>query len=250
MRRFSIAATAGEALSLWLGPLRASAGALERRFEFTSRGDRVGGWLWLPERDSTEGRWLLGVHELGGAARELAEIARHFTQAGRGFAAIDLPLHGERASAKLSLRAIAAGSSEALDAPAANLALWLGLASQAVLDLARATDALAAVTSGAAPLRVASLGIGLGAGIAAIHMALDTRVEAALWVGSRDAGPEETRAAGWSAQIAPRPLLQLPAQQGAELSALRSAAGEVARLLADTQGASGASRAGLVSSAC
>jgi dienelactone hydrolase len=229
VRELTITAATGEPLSAWLGPERARGAATERRFELTSRGDRVGGRLWQP-LGAARAPWLLGIHDLGSAAGDpaLAEIALHFARSGRAFAAIDLPLHGERTNAKLSRRAIAAGSGAAPETAIANLALWEGLVRQAVHDLARALDALAAAAPALAPARVASLGIGLGADIAAKHAALDLRVERAIWLGAR-----RTRPDGWATLHSPRPLLQVAAAPRGELAGLRAAANEVERFLAD-----------------
>jgi hypothetical protein len=232
VRELSIAA-ASEPLSTWLGPARTSGGALARRFELTSRGDRVGGWLWRPVK--APAFWLAAAHDLGASAGDpaLATAALALAQAGLGVAAIDLPLHGERGNAKLSRRAIAAGSGATPEASDADRALWLALAQQAASDLARTLEALAEAEPRALP--VASLGIGRGAGVAALHAALDARVRAAVSVGARESGPAETRAEAWLARFAPRPLLRIPADPGSELAALAAAAAEVARFLADTQ---------------
>lgn len=237
MRDPSITAATGEPLSAWLGPERVLGSATERRFELTSRGDRVGARLWQPVGRSAAAPLLLAVHDLGSSAGHpaLAEFALHFARSGRALAAIDLPLHGERANAKLSRRAIAVGTGEAGEPAAADLALFEGLVHQAVCDLARSLDALAGTLPALASARVASLGIGFGAGIAAVHAALDSRIARAVWIGARAAGPSATRAAGFSARLAPRLLLQVPAAPGAELAGLRAAASEVERFLADEQ---------------
>lgn len=236
MPELSIAAPADEPLAPWLSPARSAAGVGTRSFELSSRGDRVCGRLWLPDAAASRAPWWLAVHDLGRRASdpELEQTARDFARAGRALAAIDLPLHGERANAKLSRRAIAAASSGEAATPSERT-LWLDLARQAVLDLARTIDALLAEEPALDRSRIASLGFGLASGIALSHAALDTRVRAAVIVGAREVGLPELRPERCAARFSPRPLLRVSAAPGEEHAALRAAQLEVARFLADTE---------------
>ncbi len=150
---------------------------------------------------------------------------------GLAIAAIDLPLHGERTSAKLTRRALAAARSGERASPE-DRALWCELVVQGVRDLARALDALATRPE-LDIARTAYVGLGLGARLGALYVSLDPRVRAAVLAGGADEGPEEIRPGRFVGRITPRPLLFVsPAgssgRAGAE--ALHSAAREPKRV--------------------
>lgn len=75
------------------------------RFEVVSRGDVVPGLLWRGASASAA-PLVLVVPALGAAkdAPEIAALARACATEGWSAAALDLPLHGERSSPKLSAR--------------------------------------------------------------------------------------------------------------------------------------------------
>ena len=96
----------GEPLDPWLGdesPATDLAGARQQRFELTSRGDRVPGRLLLPASGGAPHPLVLLQHGLGGSkeAPYVLAAAGPWVRAGAAVAAIDFPLHGERASAKV-----------------------------------------------------------------------------------------------------------------------------------------------------
>jgi hypothetical protein len=119
-------------------------------------------------------------------------------------ASIDFPLHGERASAKLSERLLA---SLAPGAPEGGAALWLAFGAQAVVDLGRALDAVAThpeVDVG----RAVYAGFSLGTLLGAPFCAGEPRVRAAaLAIGGGGLGPPALDPARHIAGFAPRPVL-------------------------------------------
>ena len=76
------------------------------RFEFSSRGDRVPGRLLLPPGSDGPFPLVLLQHGAGGSkdAPYLDATAGPWGRGGVAVASIDFPLHGQRASAKLSER--------------------------------------------------------------------------------------------------------------------------------------------------
>ena len=146
-------------------------------------------------------------------------------------ASIDFPLHGERASAKLSELLISglAGRGRVL-APDA-LALWGEFARQSVADLSGALDALTtldAIDSG----RLAYAGFSMGAFLGALFCSSDPRPRAAaLALGGAGLGPPDLDPAAHVGRFAPRPLLLVNATRDERVSraaaeALHAAAGE------------------------
>jgi hypothetical protein len=112
------------------------------RFEVVSRGDHVPGRLWLGP--SAKPRPLVLVAPALGAGKDAHEVgALCRALVGEGFvaAAIDLPLQGERASAKLSARLAACAAHAARSG--GDALLWEEFLRQASLDLAAARAALA-----------------------------------------------------------------------------------------------------------
>jgi dienelactone hydrolase len=109
------------------------------RFEVVSRGDVVPGLLWRGAGASAAPLVLI-VPALGAAkdAPEVAALARACAAEGWCAAALDLPLHGERASAKLSARIAKPPQGEA------DRLLREEFLRQSALDLGAARAALAA----------------------------------------------------------------------------------------------------------
>jgi alpha-beta hydrolase superfamily lysophospholipase len=201
MASLSIDARAGEPLAAWFSAERRSAGVREQRFECASGGDLVTGRYWLP--DAAASALVIALHALGRDKHDpaVAGAAAEWASAGFATAAIDLPLHGERHNAKLSLRAIEAGKRDGDDA---DRALWDGLVAQAVRDLARALDALA--TRGALP-QIVCVAFGDSAAIALGFASLDARVTQAAAIGAPralalDLGAREARPLAWLARPA------------------------------------------------
>jgi dienelactone hydrolase len=219
-------------LDLWLGaadPLGTLPDLRHQRLEYTSRGDRVPGRLLLPPVGEGPFPLVLLQHGAGGSkhAPYLDAAAGPWVRAGAAVASIDFPLHGERASAKLTadlLRGLA-GSAPAVDG------LRLGLVRQAVLDLVRAVDALASQPFIAAD-RITYAGFSMGAILGAIFLGIDARPRAAaLALGGGGAGPPEVDPARFIGRFAPRPLLFVNAERDeviprAATEALFAAAGE------------------------
>jgi dienelactone hydrolase len=164
-------------------PLRAQG------FEFVSRGDFVPGVLYRPEAPGSERSesglpLLLLIHDRGRSmgATELA-CAAPWVGEGLAVAAIDLPLHGLRASPKLTARLIAGldtlAAGNALD-PETH-ALVEEFSRQSTSDLVRCLDALCRLPE-IDESRVGVLGFRAGGGLASYLLAHDPRVRAAVFV--------------------------------------------------------------------
>jgi fermentation-respiration switch protein FrsA (DUF1100 family) len=182
------------------------------RFEYASRGDRVPGRLLLPAGARGRLPLVLLQHGSGGAkdAPYLDAAAGPWVRGGAAVASIDFPLHGERASAKLTEHALAAlaGRSRNEDD-----ALWTELVRQAVHDLRRALDALA-LHPAIDAARVAYAAFSLGTILGTPFVAVDPRPRAAaLAIGGGGFGPAAVDPVRHVARIAPRPVLFVNAQR-------------------------------------
>lgn len=207
-----------------------------RRFEFSSRGDRVPGRLILPKGAGPH-PLLLFQHGAGGSKESVyLEAAAPWVRSGLAVATIDLPLHGERSSAKLTERlltdvrgGIAHPEADAL--PQASQTLWIEFARQSVADLKHCLDAMASVPELDTD-RMAYAAFSLGSMLGAIFCALDPRPKAAaLALGGAGFGPPEVDPAGYIGALAPRPLLLINATRDELISkhaadALEAAAAE------------------------
>lgn len=207
-----------EPLDVYTAPCPAPSGVhgvVASRFEYSSRGDRVPGRLLLPESSAGRCPLVLLQHGAGGSkdAPYLDAAAGPWVRGGAAVASIDFPLHGERASAKLTERALGylagAGAARAPEAEA----LFVELARQAVLDLHRAVDALERVP-GVDASRLAYVGFSMGAILGAAFCASDRRVAAAvLAIGGGGFGPREIDPVHHVGRIAPRPVLFVNAER-------------------------------------
>ncbi len=187
------------------------------RFEYSSRGDRVGGRLWLPRGEGTEHPLVLLAHGANGSSESpyLEGIGGPWVTRGAAVASIDFPLHGARGDQKLAAE-LAAGLSVAQGG--ARRDLVVEFARQAVIDLERALDALAAI-DGIDAGRIAYAGVSLGAMIGAAFCALDPRPRAAaLALGGAGLAPEGIDPGDYIARFAPRPLLLVNAERDATVS--------------------------------
>ena len=175
-----------EALSLQLTPSEgagAFAGARCLRFEFTSRGDRVPGRLYLPGSSAPGSQklpWVLLQHGLAGSMQsDYLEVAARWIAEGAGVAMIDLPLHGERSSPKLSERLFETAILPDDRIDTESRTLLHEFARQSVIDLRRACDAIATVPE-LDPERFAFAGFSLGAILGVAFCAQDPRPRAAV----------------------------------------------------------------------
>jgi dienelactone hydrolase len=185
--------------------IAAHPGLRTHELEFASRGDRVTGRLILPAQGGGSFPIALVQHALGDSAEGvLAAIGAAWPLSGTAIAAIDFPLHGARADHKL-LGMLADGRASG---PRRG-ALAREFVQQAVIDLERALDALAA-TAWIDAERIAYVGFGLGAQVGSAFCALDPRPAAAALaagVGAELAGgPDPAR---YLDRIAPRPVLRV-----------------------------------------
>ena len=221
-----------EPLGLWrhrAGPPPQVPGLRAERIEFSSRGDRATGRLWLPRRGTGELPVALVQHRAGESATspEIEATAIQLAERGAAVVAIDFPLHGGRGDAKLGQRLARALSGEREAAPDS---LVEEFAKQAVVDLERALDACASLPELDMD-RVAYVGFGLGARLGAVFCSLDARVRAAVlaFPGAGQAA-DGLDALGYVARISPRPLLLVHAGQS------DAAAARAARALFDAAG--------------
>lgn len=177
-------------------------------FEFASRGDRVPGQLLLPPEGDGPFPLLLLQHAATRPADApyLEPTAGRWARGGAAVASIDLPLHGQRASTKLTERLLSgfyAPSNRSEDAEK----LVREFLHQAVVDLCRALDALERSPE-IDGKRVAYAGFRLGTIVGASFCALDPRPQAAAFaIGGSGVGPTEIDPARAVGRFAPRPSL-------------------------------------------
>ena len=178
--------------------------------EFSSRGDRVVGQLVLPEGPGPHPVVLL-AHGLTASRNDgvMDAIGARWVREGAAVAAIDFPLHGDRASTKMTERLLAgrAGALGAGFADTTSEMLWLEFTRQCVLDLRRFIDVLERLDSVDAN-RLAYVGFSLGGIVGAATCGLDPRPRGAA-LAIAGAGPEGSvlDPTAMVAQIAPRPVL-------------------------------------------
>jgi dienelactone hydrolase len=221
-----------EPLGLWLRrvpPPERAPDVRAYRIEYSSRGDRVPGRLWLPRNPGGECP-LVSFQPAGSGEAELSaldEILSGWVARGVAVASIDLPLRGERTDPKLSALVgtpFQPGTLENAEP------LRFELARQAVIDLERALDALCTLDEIDRD-QIAFVGLGLGAMIGAAFCALDPRPRGAALAGAGAGLAEPSIDPGsYLGRFAPRPLLLLNAEDGevprAAAAALARAAGE------------------------
>jgi dienelactone hydrolase len=192
-----------------------------QRFDLVSRGDFVPGVLYRPEAGDSPAPGsnlplLVLVHDKGASmdAVELA-CAAPWVAEGLAVATIDLPLHGRRASPKLSSRLI-----DGIDRLVAGTtldpethALVEEFARQSTSDLIRSLDALCRLPE-IDEQRVGFMGFGAGGGIGGYLLAHDPRVSAAVFVSSTGhAGANELDPTQFIAHASNSSLLMLEADE-------------------------------------
>jgi len=201
-------------------------GAIASRFELTSRGDRVPGRLLLPESRSVPCPLVLA---LGDAGQSLGTSSLDFlaswVRAGIAVATIDLSLHGERASAKFSERLLTAIASDAGSLDENGKALLTEFTRQSIADVTRVLDAMEGLPV-VDDTRVAILGLGNGAALAALAASVDERLSAVVLAANRAVSIPEIDPQRHAGAIAPRPVLILGGAGNAVDRALFDACGE------------------------
>jgi dienelactone hydrolase len=219
-----------EPLGLWqrrVAPPGAAPEVRAYRLEYSSRGDRVAGRLWLPRHHAGECPLvLLQPADDPARAAGLDRIGAAWSERGIAIASIDLPLRGARSDPKLSALV---GTPFAPGSLRDGEALRFELARQAVIDLERALDALCTLDA-IDRERIAFVGLGLGAMLGAAFCALDPRPRGAALVGAgAGLAPAEVDPGSYIGRFAPRPLLLLHARDSAipvrAAEALAAAAG-------------------------
>jgi len=166
-------------------PSGAWEGLTAQRFELVSRGDFVPGVLYLPESaQSTPAPLLLLQHGTSeGMNSEALTLAAAWVEKGLAVATIDLPLHGERSSPKLSERLISGvgqlATGSKLDPETG--ALVEEFARQTTSDLIRTLDALTALPEIDGE-HLGFMGFGVGAVAGSYLLAHDSRPRVAVLV--------------------------------------------------------------------
>jgi dienelactone hydrolase len=200
-----------EPTSLFLREAESPAGSSAVRqldFEFSSRGDRVPGRLLLPADRQRPFPLILAQHGAGGAkdADYMDTACLPWVRGGAAVASIDFPLHGRRASAKLSERIVRLFEARSV-LGGFEAELWIGFVRQGVIDLRRTMDALTELPEIDAG-RIAYAGFSLGTILGVPFCAEDARVKAAaLAIGGGGVGPVASDPVGHVPRIAPRPVL-------------------------------------------
>jgi dienelactone hydrolase len=203
---------AREPLAMWIAPLPPRAdrpGMRSFRFEYSSRGDRVPGLLLLPEDARGPYPLVLLEHGAGGSKdSDYLDAARlPWVRRGVAVASVDLPLHGERASAKLTEILLAGLATVRGSERTHALALWEGFATQALHDLGRALDVLLPHPEIDGD-RVGYAAFSLGSIIGALYCAREPRLRAAaLALGGGGFGPPDLDPVRHIARFGGRPLL-------------------------------------------
>ncbi len=169
-----------------LEPTGAWKGVRTRSFEFVSRGDFVVGRIHLPDPAASGPipLVLLIPDTAESAESESVEFAADWVRQGLAVAILDLPLHGRRASPKLSerlfqgIRTLEQG--ELLDAD--TRALVEEFARQSTSDVIRGIDALTALEDIDAG-RIALVGLGLGGVVCSYVLAHEERPVVCIYAG-------------------------------------------------------------------
>jgi dienelactone hydrolase len=232
----SSGAPSGESLGLVVRPVEAGerlAGLRVRRLEFNSGGDRVPARLVLPPEGDDPHPLVLLQHGRRGSksADYMDHAAGPWARGGAAVLSIDFPLHGERASAKLTEKVLASLGS----ADAAGQALWTDFVRRAVADLGRALDAAARLPELDAE-RTVYASFSMGSIVGGTFLGGDPRPRAAaLALGGGGFGPAAVDPVRHLARFAPRPLLFVNASRDETVprratEALYEAAGEPKRI--------------------
>jgi dienelactone hydrolase len=179
------------------------------RFELTSRGDRVPGRLLLPPQGDGPFPTILLQHGAGGSkqADYIEYTAGPWAERGAAVASIDFPLHGERASAKLSERLVG-GIRHFADGKHPG-GLMHEFFHQAVADLRRTLDALERLPQTDVK-RLGYASFSMGTLVGATFCGVDPRPRAAAFaIGGGGVGPPDIDPARTIAGFSPRPALFL-----------------------------------------
>ncbi len=202
-----------EPLGLWTGPGEPPPLAPELRaelIEFSSRGDRVPGHIWLPRESGGPRPTVLLQHGLNGSRSVdyIGFAAAPWVRAGAAVVTIDFPLHGDRTSPKMRDQLLM-GLGLAGKPTATSRALVIEAVRQAVVDLRRTVDVIEQHPE-LDVSRFAYAGLSLGGIIGTTFCAVDPRPRAAaLALAGGGFGGPGLDPCLVVADIAPRPLLFL-----------------------------------------
>ena len=193
-----------------LSAIRASGAWKETRaqgFEYVSRGDFVVGRLYLPDTATARPAplALLIPDTAESAESDSVEFAADWVRQGFAVAILDLPLHGRRASPKLSEKLFQGIRSLERDelVDAETRALVEEFARQSTSDVIRGLDALTALDE-IDERRIALVGLGLGGVVCGYVLAHDERPVACVFAGGTARYPDPELDAAMSFADAPR----------------------------------------------
>ena len=189
--------------------------------EYSSRGDRVPGHVLLPDRSEGPHPVLILQHGMNGSRiADYMAAASRWVDGGAAVASIDLPLHGDRTSAKMSER-LALSAGKAIDGRGLDRVetmLWTEFARQAVLDLRRLIDAIELIDELDAN-RLVFVGFSLGGILGSVFCGVDARPRAAaIAIAGAGRGGSPLDPLGYIAKVAPRPLLFVNAENDERIS--------------------------------
>jgi dienelactone hydrolase len=194
-----------------------------QRFEIVSRGDFVPGILYLPDpAPQTPLPLLLLQHGTAeGMDSRTLEFAASWVKQGLAVATIDLPLHGERSSPKLSERLISGwgqiANNSVIDSETG--VLVEEFARQTTSDLIRTLDGLVELPAIDGD-RVGFMGSSLGAIVGSYLLAHDPRPRAAVLALTRGGqGPRDLDPATYLAKVSGPSIMIVTTNEGEKGSA-------------------------------
>ncbi|MBW2713390.1 MAG: hypothetical protein JRC77_06530 [Deltaproteobacteria bacterium] len=184
--------------------------------EFTSRGDRVPGRILYPAPDTSSGPCPLVLLQHGAGsskdAPSLDAAAGPWVRAGAAVMSIDLPLHGDRISPKMTEQLLEIVAEPRKDQRGFPSFLWREFVRQSVIDMRNALNAAEALPD-IDSQRVVFASFSLSSILGGIFCGIDPRPRAAaLAIGGGGFGPPELDPASYIANFGPKPLLLIGAK--------------------------------------
>jgi dienelactone hydrolase len=184
--------------------------------EFTSRGDRVPGRVLYPAEGSGTASYPLVLlqHGAGGSkdAPSLDAAAGPWVRGGAAVMSIDLPLHGDRVSPKMTEQLLEIVAKPREDEAGFSSFLWREFVRQSVIDMRNALNAAEALPDIDAE-RVVFASLSLSSILGGVFCGIDPRPRAAaLAIGGGGFGPPELDPASYIGNFKPRPLLVIGAK--------------------------------------
>lgn len=185
-------------------------------FEFTSRGDRVPGRVLYPATERHAGPYPLVLlqHGAGGSkdAPSMDAAAGPWVRAGAAVMSIDLPLHGDRISPKMTEQLLDIVARPREDEAGFPSFLWREFVRQSVIDMRNALTAAESLPD-IDSKRVVFASFSLSSILGGVFCGVDSRIQAAaLAIGGGGFGPADLDPATYIGNFGPRPLLLIGAE--------------------------------------